>query len=179
MFGLLFWGMFLCFNFGVVQWRFWGGATNNGMCTDTWNPFPSPCRRWVVALMECWHNETYVWGKSLPLIRAPSHLGASPHHCSLSACVYIGNVSEFWHFKKKKSKILFVCFHSYHNLLYIVCPILDARTQVLSSYSQHSYILLSPPGSRFHKGCFRCNGLVHLQNLKFGGSWATSRFHCG
>ena len=83
---------------------------------------------------------------------------------------------DFWPLKKKKEQLVFLfwgfVFLSCHHLLCLVCPFLDTHAQVLASSSPHSYNLLSPLRSWPHGRCFKCSGLVHLQNLKTRGLWA-------
>ena len=127
--------------------------------------------------MKCWHVQLNdPWGKSLLLIQAPSRLEADSY-CSLSACAHTENLSWLLTLKKKKKEQLVFLFWGFvflscHHLLCLVCPFLDTHAQVLASSSPHSYNLLSPLRSWPHGRCFKCSGLVHLQNLKTRGLWA-------
>ena len=76
--------------------------------------------------------------------------------------------------KKKRAACVFVlgvCF-SLLPPFHLACPFLDTHAQVLASSSPRSYNLLSPLRSWPHGSCFKCSGLVHLQNLKTRGLWA-------
>ena len=82
---------------------------------------------------------------------------------------------DFWPLKKKRAACVFVlgvCFSLLPPSPLFSLPISRHSCRVLASSSPHSYNLLSPLRSWPHGSCFKCSGLVHLQNLKTRGLWA-------
>lgn len=161
--------IFLCYDSEVLQWKFGDQLTTMSWSRKMIFPLPDLWVRYST-IMKNWHGKRWGhWGKLLPLIIAPSYLGAFHTLC------IVWKLLDFVF--KNKSRFCFVLFYCfvlfpYHNLFYLVSHFWKFRPRFWPPTADIPIIPFAHE-SWFQRSCFRCNDLIHLQNLSFGESWAT------